>query len=139
LLSRLPTNDSSVRQLLKGIGLREAVQAGRVSIEAIRCYGALLRETETMRNDVAIGGCFLSPARRGDPRAVFSPADRARIRAPIAFLWGDRDPFGGADVASEFMTGFPEASLELLPGMGHAPWMDDAAAIASRTERFLAA
>ena len=138
LLSRLPTNDASVRQLLKGIGLKEAVEAGRVSTEAIRCYGSLLRETDTMRNDVAIGGRFLSPARRGDPRLVLPPADRARIRTPIAFVWGDRDPFGGAEIAREFVAGFPNASLEVLAGVGHAPWMDDAPRAAAAVRAFLA-
>jgi pimeloyl-ACP methyl ester carboxylesterase len=137
LLSHLPTNDATVRRLFRGIGLREAVDAGRVSTEAIRAYGALLRETDTMRNEVEIGGCFLSPARRGDPRLVLSEADRRRISAPVRFVWGEGDPFGGPEIACEFVAAFPNATLELLPGVGHAPWMDDAGRAAREVRAFL--
>ncbi len=139
LLSHLPTNDATVRRLFRGIGLREAVDAGRVSTEAIRAYGALLRETDTMRNEVEIGGCFLSPARRGDPRLVLSDADRRRVSAPVRFVWGDGDPFGGPEIAREFAASFPNATLELLPGVGHAPWMDDAGRAAKEVRAFLIA
>ena len=139
LLSHLPTNDATVRRLFRGIGLREAVDAGRVSSEAIRAYGALLRETDTMRNEVEIGGCFLSPARRGDPRLVLSEADRRRITAPVRIVWGASDPFGGPEIAREFAAAFPDATLELLPGVGHAPWMDDADQAARQVREFLMA
>jgi pimeloyl-ACP methyl ester carboxylesterase len=137
LLSYLPTNDATVRRLFRGIGLREAVDAGRVSTEAIRAYGALLRETDTIRNEVEIGGCFLSPARRGDPRLVLSEADRGRISAPVRFVWGEGDPFGGPEIGREFAAAFPNATLEFLPGVGHAPWMDDAEEAAREVRAFL--
>jgi pimeloyl-ACP methyl ester carboxylesterase len=137
LLSHLPANEATVRRLFRAIGLREAVDAGRVSREAIRAYGALLRDTDTMRNDVAIGGCFLSPARRGDSRLVLSEAERGRISARVRFLWGERDPFGGPERAREFAAAFPNATLELLAGVGHAPWMDDADRAAREVRAFL--
>jgi len=139
LLSHLPTNDATVRRLFRSIGLREAVDAGRISAEAIRAYGALLRETDTMRNDVEIGGCFLSPARRNDLRLVLSSEDRARIFAPVRFVWGEGDPFGGSQIAREFAVAFPNATVELLPGVGHAPWMDDADLAARQVREFLLA
>ncbi len=137
LLAHLPTNDATVRRLFRGIGLREAVDAGRVSTEAIRAYGALLRETNTMRNEVDIGGCFLSPARRGDPRLVLSEADRRHILAPVRLIWGERDPFGGPEIAREFAAALSDATLELLPRVGHAPWMDDAGRAAREVRAFL--
>jgi pimeloyl-ACP methyl ester carboxylesterase len=137
LLSHLPTNDATVRRLFRGIGLREAVDAGRISTQAIRAYGALLRETDTMRNEVRIGGCFLSPARRNDPRVVLSRAARGRISTPVRFVWGAGDPFGGPEIAREFSAAFPNATLEILPGVGHAPWMDDADRAASEVRGFL--
>lgn len=137
LLSHLPTNEATVRRLFRGIGLRDAVDGGRVSTEAIRAYGALLRETQTMRNEVEIGGCFLSPARRSDPRLVLSEADRGRISAPVRLVWGECDPFGGPEIAREFAAAFPDATLELLPGVGHAPWMDDVGRAAREVRGFL--
>ena len=139
LLSHLPTNDATVRRLFRGIGLREAVDGRRISAEAIRAYGALLRETDTMRNEIEIGACFLSPARRGDPLTVLTAADRGRILAPVRFVWGERDPFGGPEIAREFAGAFPDPILELLPGVGHAPWMDDAEHAARVVREFLIA
>lgn len=139
LLSHLPTSDATVRRLFRGIGLREAVDAGRVSTEAIRAYGALLRETDTMRNEVEIGNCFLSTARRGDPRLVLSEADRGRISAPVRLVWGESDPYGGPDIARGFAAAFPVATLELVPGVGHAPWMDDAEQAARQARDFFLA
>jgi len=67
----------------------------------------------------------MSPARRGDLRLVLSEADRRRISAPIRVVWGDDGPFGGPKIAREFVEGFPDATLELVPGVGHAGWWDD--------------
>ena len=90
-----------------------------------------------MRNEVEIGGCFLSPGRRGDPRFVLSEADRGRISAPVRLVWGVNDPFGGPEIAWDFAATFPDATLELLPGVGHAPWMDDAGRATREVRAFL--
>lgn len=137
LLARMPANDATVRRLWRGIGLKEAVDAGRVTDEAVASYVELLRDTDTMRNEVPLGGVFFAGGKITDSRLVLSDDDRARIRAPILFLWGETDPFGGADIARAFVAGFPDARLELIAGVGHAPWMDDAPAIATRVAAFL--
>ena len=137
LLARMPANDATVRRLWRGIGLKEAVDGGRVSDEAVRAYAALLRHTDTMRNEVRIGGVFFRRGRVADPRLVLSADDRSRVRVPMLFLWGDRDPFGGLDIARPFVDEFPDARLEVLPGVGHAPWMDDADGVAGLVGAFL--
>ena len=116
LLARMPANDATVRRLWRGIGLKEAVDAGRVTDEAVASYVELLRDTDTMRNEVPLGGVFFAGGRVADPRLVLSADDRARIRTPILFLWGETDPFGGADIARAFVAGFPDARLELHLG-----------------------
>jgi pimeloyl-ACP methyl ester carboxylesterase len=137
LLARMPVTDASVRRLLRSIGLREALDAGRVSGEAVRAYGALLRDTDSMQNDLSIGGRFLSATTSTDPRLVLSPEDRGAIRTPMLFIWGDRDPFGGPDIAQAYAAAFPNAQLRLLEGVGHAPWMDDAEGVATSISEFL--
>ena len=139
LLSRMPVNDAAVRRLLRGIGLREALDGGRVSDEAVGSYGALLRYTDSMRNDISIGRHFISAATASDPRLVLPAETRARVEAPILFIWGDRDPFGGPDIARAFAAPFPHADLRLLEGVGHAPWMDDAVRAAGMVDAFLQA
>lgn len=61
----------------------------------------------------------------------------ASIRTPIYFLWGEDDPNGGGDVARAFVPRIPGAELELMPGVGHAPWMDDPDHVAKVATRFL--
>jgi pimeloyl-ACP methyl ester carboxylesterase len=55
------------------------------------------------------------------------------------FLWGTEDPYGGEATARRFVQPIPNAELEMMPGAGHAVWMDDARHAADVTRRFLAA
>jgi pimeloyl-ACP methyl ester carboxylesterase len=58
---------------------------------------------------------------------------------PVGFLWGEDDLFGGTATAQAFVAQIPNAQLELLPGAGHAPWLDNPDQLASRVDRFLRA
>ena len=139
LFARLPAGTRTVRSIFRGIGLSRALDAGRISDEAVAAYAALLRHTPTLTNDLALGRLFLSPVRGLDPRLALSPADRSRIRTPTLFLWGDADPFGGADVARAFVEPFPDARLDLVPDAGHAFWMEDPTRAAAAVGAFLGA
>ena len=137
LLTAVPPNERAVRAMLRRIGLRQALQAGRVPQEMVGCYLALLRDTDTMRNELRAGPRLIFPFRGLDER-VLLPADLlAEIHAPVYFLWGEEDPFGGADIARRFVKHLPNAELELLPGTGHAVWIDDPDHAATTTRRFL--
>jgi pimeloyl-ACP methyl ester carboxylesterase len=138
LLARMPVSRATVRRLFREIGLREAVDAGRVSDEAVDAYGALLRWTDTMRNDLDIGGRVFSRSSGFDARLLLGESERAAIASPVLFAWGERDPFGGTEIADAFVRPFPHARLELLAGVGHAPWMDDPARAAALVSEFLA-
>jgi len=139
LLARAPSGTRTVRSIFRGIGLGRALDEGRISDEAVAAYAALLRYTPTLGNDLALGRLFLSPVRGLDPRLALSPAERGQIGAPALFVWGEVDPFGGTDVARSFVEPLPDARLELVPGAGHAVWMDDPSGVASTVEAFLAA
>jgi pimeloyl-ACP methyl ester carboxylesterase len=72
--------------------------------------------------------------------SILLPDDVLRaIRTPFLFLWGGDDVMGAADVARAFVPRVPNATLEIVPGAGHAVWMDDVDAIAMRTAEFLGA
>jgi pimeloyl-ACP methyl ester carboxylesterase len=49
----------------------------------------------------------------------------AEVAAPALVLWGDADPYLPSDLAAKLAgaLGGP-ASVELVPGAGHWPWMD---------------
>lgn len=139
VLNAVPPTRGAVRALLGQIGLKQAVAAGRVSDEMVDWYHALLRDTPTVRQELAATVRLLSPKGGLDDRLTLPPELLGRIQAPTYLLWGDGDPFGGAAVAHDLLAQMPTAELELLPGAGHAVWMDDAALVASRTKAFLAA
>ena len=137
LLAAVPPNERAVRAMFRHIGLRQALEAGRVSQEVIDSYLALLRDTDTMRNELRAGPRLMRPLRGMDDRVLLSPSLLAKIDTPVYFLWGEEDPFGGADIARQFVSHLPNAELELLPGAGHAVWIDDPDHVATATRRFL--
>lgn len=136
LAAALPQNERSVRMLFRGLGHGPALDDGRITAEDIGCYLALLRDTDTMRNEVAMGRALIPPL-GGVDRLLLPDALIASIRAPTRLLWGENDPFGGADVARQLAVRLPGAELELLAGAGHAPWLDDLEGCADRARRFL--
>ena len=137
VLGAIPPNERAVRAMFKQIGLRQAMDAERVSQEAIDCYLSLLRDTDTMRNEVRAGPRLIRMRGGMDERVLLPPALLASIQAPTYFLWGEQDLFGGAEVARDFVRHIPDAELELMPGSGHAVWMDDADYVATAIRKFL--
>ena len=138
MLNAVPPTRGAVRALFGQIGLKQAVAAGRVSDEMVDWYHALLRDTPTVRQRAGRHGAAAVADRGPRPRADRSDRELlGRIEAPTFFLWGDGDPFGGAEVAQALVADVPGAELELLPGAGHAVWMDDADHVANATRRFL--
>lgn len=139
LMARLPVNDRMVRSMLSQIGLRQALETGRVSQEGIDWFRALMNHTDTVRNDIDAAPPIMHPI-RGMNDALLIPDDvLGQIRAPMYFLWGAEDPFGAAMVAPGFVAKVSGAELEVLPGAGHAPWMDDPDRAAIATAEFLGA
>jgi pimeloyl-ACP methyl ester carboxylesterase len=126
-----------VRAMFKQIGLRQALEAGKISRPMIELFLALLRDTDTMRNELKQGPPVVTPI-RGINDSVLLPAGVLEsIKPPVFFLWGDGDPMGGAATARAFVDHVPSAELELMPGAGHAVWMDDADHAAAVTRMWL--
>jgi pimeloyl-ACP methyl ester carboxylesterase len=137
LMASLPANESAVRMILKAAGLRHALASGKVSQEMIGAFHSLLRDTDTMVNEVTAGPSLLRPIHGFDETSLLSPAVLASIRTPAFFLWGGDDPFGGAEVARAFTAQIPGAELELMAGAGHAVWIDDPERAAKTVDTFL--
>lgn len=81
---------------------------------------------------------ILALYRWADPAVLAAAGERlGAIAAPALVLWGERDPFLPARFATAYADalGGP-AEVEIVPGAGHWPWLDDAAVIA-RTVSFL--
>jgi pimeloyl-ACP methyl ester carboxylesterase len=137
LLTAVPPTRGSVRALFRQIGLRQALASGAISDEAIDWFLALLRDTDTLRNEIDSAPGTVRPLRGAGTALLLDDALLARVTAPTGFLWGSEDPFGGRATAEAFTTRLPNAELEVLEGAGHAPWMDDATHAAAVTRRYL--
>jgi pimeloyl-ACP methyl ester carboxylesterase len=70
-------------------------------------------------------------------RYVLSDDELARIRQPVAVLWGrDDERYQSLAEARKRVSLIPSARFEVLPG-GHEPWLDDLDSCANRISRFL--
>lgn len=139
LFAAVPPTEGAVRAMLRQIGLRRALEEGRVAQEMIDWFRSLLRDTDTMRNEITSGPRIMTPLRGLDDRVLITEELRARITTPSYFLWGEEDPFGGPAVARRFVAPMPAGEVELVPGAGHAVWLDDPERTAKAITSFLAA
>jgi pimeloyl-ACP methyl ester carboxylesterase len=136
LMAAMPITTRSVRSLLRRIGLKRAVDTGTFTPVLLDWYVALLRDTETLKNEIQAGPRF--PVWKMDDRMMLPASLLATIHTPMHFFWGEEDPFGDAAVAHEFLQLLPDAELELVREAGHAPWIDHPDAAAAATRGFLA-
>lgn len=139
MMARVPPNERAVKMMLRQIGLGQALESGRFTQVSLDWYVSLLRDTHTMRNDIEASPRIMGPLSGLNERVLLPASLLTGIQTPIFFLWGEEDQNGGAEVARRFVEQFPNAELELMPGVGHAPWMDDPDHAAMTTRAFLGA
>ncbi len=139
LSTKLPVTRSMVKALLRQIGLKRAIDTGRFDASMIDWYLALLRDTDTMANDIRSSPQVITPLRGLNERMLLTDDLLARVTMPVLFLWGEEDPNGGEAVARAFAPRLPHAQLEMVPEAGHAPWIDELDLCAARLRAFLTA
>ena len=144
LITSLPPNERAARSVLRQLGHGVAVDEGRLSAPYIDWYLALQRDTDTMRNDMALMGSLVT--RRGalHPSLSLDSNALAAGGVPTLWYWGDADPFGGLDVADRVLDAVGgvdpgRVELEVVGDGGHLPWLDDPERAARSVERFLRA
>lgn len=138
MMLRVPPSPRMVRELLKGIGLRDALAAGRVTPEMLDWFLSMLRDTDTFRNETQSLPQLMTLVHGMNDSILLPVSLLERIRTPTFFLWGEADPFGGAATARAFVAHVPGAQLEVMPRAGHAVWMDDVDHAADVTRQFFA-
>ncbi len=139
LMARIPLPERAVRSMLAQIGLRQALEAGRLPQESVDWFGAVLRHTHTVRNDTDAMPPMFRPSGGIDDEILFTDDLLGAIGVPVDFLWGAEDPMGGADIATDFVPRIPGATLQLIEAAGHAVWLDDPDGIADATNGLLTA
>jgi len=137
IMAKVPPTRSGVKMMLRQIGLKAALTNGAFDDTMLDWFVALLQETDTMDNELRTAPRLFRPLAGLDPDAVLSAEFLAQVVAPVLLLWGTDDPNGGEAIARRFASQLPDATLHLLPGAGHAPWVDEPEECAQRTLAFL--
>jgi pimeloyl-ACP methyl ester carboxylesterase len=139
VMLRMPVTARVVRSLLRNVvGHAASLDAGRIPDEMIDWIVALMRDTNTMRNDLSWLSALIG-WRGARPGLTFEPADIAAIRQPLLYVYGTADWDGIVEVADRVTTLLPRAEVRVVQDGGHVPWLDDPGGIASDVRRFLRA
>jgi 2-hydroxy-6-oxonona-2,4-dienedioate hydrolase len=139
LAARMPVTRAAAKMMLRQVGLKAAIDSGKFNEEMLDWFVALLRHTPTMRNEIRATPKVITPINGLNTDMLFTDEFLQRITAPVYCFWGEDDPNGGAETAREFVARLPTGTLELVPGAGHAPWIDDIERATESTRNFLRA
>jgi pimeloyl-ACP methyl ester carboxylesterase len=104
----------------------EAYHAARSLPAWGRTASAIFRAT------MRIGG---APRRR----YVLTDDELARVVPPVLFVWGDREPFGGVEVAERAAGLMPNARVEVIADAWHHPWLAEPEQVGRLVDSFLGA
>jgi pimeloyl-ACP methyl ester carboxylesterase len=73
---------------------------------------------------------LLALYRHADPdRLAIAGRNLSRLTCPTLVLWGDRDIYFPTRFANAYAEALPSSQLQIVPGAGHWPWIDDARVI----------
>lgn len=136
LIGKLPPNDKANRSIMRQIGHGKSLDKGLIPQDFMDWYLALMRYTDTSRNDgdlIGMGGGF----RGFRPEMTLSEDLLRSVETPTHFIWGSDDAFGDEAVARNLVGLLADATLEMLPDAGHLPWLDDPEGVAKATTSFL--
>jgi len=137
LMTRVPVTRRTVKAMLRQVGLARAIQTGTFNDDMIDWFMSVLRDTDTMRNEIRSSPKVITPIRGLNERMLLQDDLLSRVTMPVLLLWGDEDPNGGDAVARAFSARCPDSQLEVIPNAGHAPWIDELDLCARRTQAFL--
>ena len=91
-------------------------------------FVAILQRPTTQRDSTPDIADWLHYFLGADRNAVSADRDAyARTKLPTAVLWGNQDTITPIDQAADLLTLLPQASLTVLPGLGHIPQIEDPA------------
>lgn len=137
LITRLPQNQDRARSMLRQDGHGPSLDAGRIPDVFFDWHVALIRNTQTLRNERATIRDVVIRGGAWRPGLTFEPAELAAIRQPLVYVIGAADPEGSVDYAKRVVGMLPNADLRILPDSGHMPWLDDAGQVGQALRTFL--
>ena len=137
LTARMPISRASAKMMLRHVGLKGAIDSGRFNADMLDWFVALLRYTPSLRNEIRATPKVITPLKGVNEEMLFTDELLGRVVSPVYCFWGEDDPNGGAATAREFAARLPQCTLELVPGAGHAPWIDETERATASTLAFL--
>ncbi len=136
LMGKQKPTVAASKNILRQIGHGASLDANRIPDVFLEWYTALQAYTDTMANEVS--GIQQAMTWRGPrPQSILTWEQLRQIRTPTAFFWGSEDAFGDVALAQRVVGTMPYATLEVLPGGGHLPWLDDPDGAARHARTFL--
>ncbi len=121
LLLKLPSSPEQSRNLMKGsFGPKAWAQAPRELFEIHYLAGRRPEFAPTVSTLLQTLFRWKTPR----PRMTLSDDELAGIQQPVRFLWGDKDLFGGPEIAERAAALMPDATVAVHPG-GHHLQIDD--------------
>lgn len=139
LSAKMPVTRGIARMILRQVGLKNAIDSGLFGEEALDWFVAVLRHTSTMQNELEATPRMILPLRGLNTSVLLSDELLSRVTVPTLTIWGEDDPQGGAATARAFSSRLPNSELDLRPGAGHSPWIDEPDHAAAEVQRFLTA
>lgn len=137
MTARLPVSRAGARAMLRQVGLKGAIDSGKFNVEMLDWFVALMRHTPTLLNEIRSIPKVVTPVKGINEAMLFTNEILAKISSPVYCFWGEDDPNGGAEIADRFVARLPNATLELVPNAGHAPWIDEIDRARKSTGTFL--
>jgi dienelactone hydrolase len=105
--------ESAVPVFIKASGRGHEVVGGGQS------YGGRVASMAAIEADFGGLVLFSYPLHRPGFPDQLRTAHFSRIKCPVLFLSGDRDPFARIDLLKKWVKVVPDARLEIFPGQGH--------------------
>jgi pimeloyl-ACP methyl ester carboxylesterase len=112
---------------------------GRIPQEFWNWQMALQRHTNHVRNECAQYAAVRSIRHGFDPALIPERSWLRGIETPTHLLAAPDDPFGNRSVAEQLVNDLPNAELEIVPDIGHWPWIHDPDLAAKVVANFLTA
>ncbi|MDX1688459.1 MAG: alpha/beta hydrolase [Candidatus Promineifilaceae bacterium] len=138
LTRAMPATVDSARDLYRQIGHAASIETGRIPGVYFNWAHHLTVGTDTMSHELNMIEKALT-WRGTRPELLFDRAELRRVHQPTLFIWGEDDPFGGAELARQTVTWTPDARLHLIPASGHLPWLDAPEEVSTLAREFLRA
>ena len=122
--------------IFRQLGHGPSLKSGAITAYDIDAWLAMMRFTDTTRNETAMGRGFFT-SKGMNPGLTINDDELGMIATPTQFLWGGKDPIGTLATAHHLASVMPNAQLEVMPDSGHAPWLDDPQHVANSMRSFL--